>query len=222
MIAFVYDTRMVPFLWPNLRPVKPDHLVHDHECLIRLPNGRVPLYPFSCTRATFLMPFCTSTCTVKLDTREAVIDFVTSKFLIRTNKDTRKRLLLLQDEEFFDTLRMTCALKSWRLQGGDEARVYKLFGDLMDSPVKSLSTVFQLVRDGKPVPQLWASTLTFLSRSEALDEQRDQLSEFYTSLLDRAHRTLRGWRTRLTPLLTFTHVSDIHLLAALLSLRGGS
>lgn len=220
MTAYVYDMRMVPFLWAGLRPVRPEHLTYDRPCLVTLTCGKVPLYPFHCEKATFLMPFATSNCQTNLSTRENIVNYVEKRFLIRTNKDTRKRLLNLKDEEFFDTLRFTMALKKWYLQSEDAAPSYKLFSALMGGHSGALSVLFTLLRE-KTMPQIWSSLLTFLNRAEHLDDQPDDTSEYYRTLLTQAQKAFAGWRSRAVGLLTYRKPSDIHLVAAALGLRGG-
>jgi hypothetical protein len=220
MTAFVYDPRMVPFLWPSLRPCNPDNLVYDRPCLVPLTTGRVPLYPFSVDKAVFLFPFSTSTCQINLKDREAVIDFVTNSFLVKTNKDMRKKLLTLSDEDFFQTLKLAIALKKWRLPEHEDAKVYKLFEDLMDSRTKAAATLFTLLEEGKTMPEIWASILTFLNRVDQVKEgDTENLSDYYRTMLDRASKTLSGWRPKVLPLLTLSEVSDIHLATVAFSLR---
>lgn len=223
MTTFVYDKRFVPFLWPNLKPVKPEHLHGDYPCLIELPTARIPQYPFIADKPLFLLPFATSSCQLPLLNREAVMDYLSKAMLMKLNKDVRARLMKLDDDTFFNTLRLSVALKRWQLPHAEDSRAYRLFGDLLTTtPQKCLATTFEMTHN-RPMKAVWSSVLTFLNRVDSWDEKSsdssDGLSDFYRTLIARSKRQLSSWRSKVVPLLTYRKVSDVHLVAAVLSLR---
>lgn len=216
---FVYDRRFISVLFPSYRVIPPDLFMVDGSVLVDLPNTKIPQLPFMPDKAIFLLPVLTSSCTLRLDSRQALLEYLQSVKGIKATKSLLAKVVKLSDQDFFDLVKVSVSLRRWDESFFQESvKVYDLFSALMESRQKCLVELFKLSSQYS-YPEIWSSVITFLRRIDLYEDQKDSLSEFYRNLIFKARKVFPNYKRKLVALLILKEVSDVHIVNAILDLR---
>ena len=214
-ILFIYDESFLPFLFPNHRVVQHPGEICSKPTIFISKNNRLP-GGFG-DNLIVKVPFVMQVCDFKLVGKISILKFISEVREVKLTKSIEAHVFKMPDRDFLSFVKMSIAAGKWIKAEGDEIKIYNLFQSLLESKEKFLVDYFRALKDNS-FQEVWSSVLTFLTRLDMFDSQKESLSEFYRTLIFNAKKNLVDYKRKLFGMLKLKKVSQIHILDVLVDL----
>lgn len=118
-----------------------------------------------------------------LQTREDYLDYVSDKYKYKVSKRMYKAVGYLNDDDFTVFIKKSIFTGGWYTTFLESRqKMYKLFQVMTSSKKEFLKTYSELCQHNTP-EAVFSSMLTFVSRLQGYEKQKETLSEFYREIL---------------------------------------
>lgn len=218
---FLYEDALLPFLFPQYRVVTDEfQLVDRRPSILCVVPGKAPTLAKEHPDLILRLPLLQATCDFKLSDRVSVLNYMAPRLSLKLTDTISRYAVKLDDADFLEFVKLSMVFHKWfKPEVSEEDKVYRLFEALLQSKSSFLKLYFQMSRN-TPYQELWSAVLTFLNRLDLFEVQRDLLSEYYRKLIFNARRMFPNYRQTLIQLLRVKDPTEVHILSAIMDLRG--
>jgi hypothetical protein len=120
---------------------------------------------------------------VCLKSNEDYLEFVASKYNMRLTKNIVKGCSILNETEFINFLKLSIFMGKWRKDLiGSYEKMYNLF-KVVSSSKKEFLQLYSQLREKYSDDEIFSSMLTFITRIQNYESQKEMLSDFYRNIV---------------------------------------
>lgn len=187
MKIYLSNKEFIYILYPSIRSIKTDTYQDPDTtvfCVIYKPNAKKELelqnqYP------NIIMLYNTPVhgLDVCLESYSDYLEYVSTRYNMRGYKSILPKVSVLNEEEFFSFLKISIFARKWNKELiGSSEKMYNLFRVVSSSKKEFLNLYSQLsLRYSQD--EIFTSMLTFITRIQNYEQQKEALSEFYRNII---------------------------------------